>query len=247
MSTPTFSLCHASWRRPEKAIAAARMCFQRAAKPDDMEYIFAVNDDDTTRDKLVGFAHDLAYGTGYLSRWNTQVIWGDFKGSAPAWNAAAEESAGEILLQMSDDMELPPRFDELILAAIGRQPWAEDWQCQPFVVIPSEHYRKDALLTCAICNRARYKSEGHFIFPEYASVFSDDDFAIRAYAAEANGTCALVRAPEIILRHEHAYHNPAVPLDATYQRQNSAAAYENGSALFLKRNQPLIDRGFKTW
>lgn len=243
MNTPTFSLLHATYGRPAKAIAAMRMMMKRAAKPDSVEYIFACNEDDPACDEF----NELGFRCAEEMKINPIVTVANFPSSAPAWDAAAKVSTGGIMIQMSDDMEFPPRWDELILDAVYLQKWGADWKRQPFVVAPGEHYRKDALLTCAICNRARYNYEGHFIFPGYRSVFSDDDFSIRAYGDECDGLCNIVRAPEIVLRHEHAYHNPAVPHDATYARQNSPEAYAQGGALFVQRNAALVARGFKTW
>jgi len=236
MSTPTFSLLHATYGRPVKAIAAMRMALERAAMPEGVEYIFAVNNDDESRHQLLGKWMGAPF----------RYVYGDFPGSAAAWDAAAKVSTGKILVQMSDDMELPDRWDHAILNAIHGCAWSKDWEQQPFVIAVAEHYRHDDLLTMAICNRARYEQQGHFIYPGYTSMFSDDEFSCRAYADAADGLCVLIKAPQIVVRHENPYHTGA-PQDNTLLRQNSPEAYAQGQRLFVERNHQLLTRGFRTW
>ncbi len=241
MSTPTFSLLHATYGRPQKAIDAMRMALQWAGNPKAVEYVFAINSDDRTADTLLELLKpEFESRTGQIIK----VRSSDFSGSAPAWDAAAKVSAGSLLIQMQDDLELPAGWDMQLWAQLeGRLPLA--WERTPLVLTVRDGYRKDALLCTAICNRARYNQVGEFLHAGYRSVFSDDEFSIRAYADEADGKCQVVRT-DIEFRHENPYHTGA-PHDATLLRENSPEAYVIGSKLFAFRNADLIARGFKTW
>ena len=117
----------------------------------------------------------------------------------------------------------------------------------PLVIAVSDGYRKDALQTIAICNRARYEQVGEFIHAGYRSVFSDDDFTIRGLADSADGKCTLIDARDLTFTHRHHYHDKSVPWDPVYARGNSTEAYAQGQALFMKRNSHLVARGLKTW
>jgi len=77
-------------------------------------------------------------------------------------------------------------------------------------------------------------------------MFSDDEFSCRAYADAADGLCVLIKAPQIVVRHENPYHTGA-PQDNTLLRQNSPEAYAQGQRLFVERNHQLLTRGFRTW
>ena len=244
MSTPAFSILHATYGRPQKAVAAIRMWFERAARPWEVEYIFAVNE---VEQPIIG-AVMASYG-------RASYVLGDYAGSAPAWDAAAKASTGLVLIQASDDVEPPEGWDEKILHRMVGDRQRSDpahWlflasPFSPIVIAVSDGYRKDALQTIAICNRARYEQAGEFIHGGYRSVFSDDDFTIRAIADSADGKCTLINARDLTFTHRHHYHDKSVPWDPVYARGNSTEAYAQGQALFMKRNSHLVARGLKTW
>lgn len=243
MSKPTFSLLHSTFGRPAKAIAAMNMAFTRASNPREIEYIFAVNSDDPTLDELRFLASENCITkTGFMPI----IMVGDYKGSAAAWDAAAKKCSGLILIQQQDDLEVPRDWDGMLVEWLdGANTDAEWWKRTPIAVTVRDGYRTDALLCTAICNRARYEQVGEFLHAGYKSVFSDDDFSIRAYADEADGKCAVIRT-DLEFRHENPYHTGA-PHDSTLLRENSAEAYAIGGSLFIERNAGLVMRGFKTW
>jgi len=240
MSTPTWSILHATYGRPQKAVAAMRMWFERAARPDEVEYIFAVNE----VEQPIISAVMASYG-------RASYVLGDYAGSAPAWDAAAKASTGLVLIQASDDVEPPQDWDKLLWAQIAIFHWGDMMpsaiNAKPWVMSVSDGYRKDHLQTIAICNRARYEQVGEFIHAGYRSVFSDDDFTIRAIADSADGKCTLINARDLTFTHRHHSHDKSVPWDPVYARGNSTEAYAQGQALFMKRNSHLVARGLKTW
>jgi len=226
----TFSILHATYQRPHKAFAAMRMWFERAANPDAIEYIFALNHEDPTRPELMTLASSGDIRPKF-------IVGADFKGSAPAWDAAAKASSGLVSIQAQDDVEPPHRWD---LELYARMPLDE-----PAFLAVSDGYRKDKLCCTAIMTRARYEQCGEFLHAGYRSVFSDDDVTVRAYADAAAGKCSLIEARDLVFTHRHHYHDKTVPMDATYERENSAEAYAQGQALFMRRNAEILK--FKTW
>ncbi len=238
MSAPMFSLLHATFGRPAKAIAAMHMALERADNPDAVGYIFAVNNDDPS---WSDFRAALI-----LSEERATLLSGGYAGSAPAWDAAAKISTGQILIQMQDDLVLPPHWDGMLVEELeGANVDRNHWRTVPTVVRVRDGYRRDALLCTAIMNRARYEQQGEFLHAGYQSVFSDDEHSLRAYADEADGKCQVIRT-DIEFRHENPYHTGA-PHDATLRRENSPEAYALGGKLFMERNAALVARGFKTW
>jgi hypothetical protein len=67
------------------------MWLQRANNPERVEHIFSVDHDDETAATLNRFGGVVQTEDGY---------------SVGAWNLAAENSTGEIMIQLSDDIEL---------------------------------------------------------------------------------------------------------------------------------------------
>jgi hypothetical protein len=240
MSAPAFSILHATYGRPEKAVAAMRMWWERAARPEAMEYVFACNTGDdasicavTKEAKQLGCIH---------------LIHAPFSGSAPAWDAAAKVSTGQILIQGQDDVEPPQDWDHMLIGEYedGRKYLGRRLPEIPAFIAVSDGYRKDRLCCTAIMNRARYKQQGEFLHAGYKSVYSDDEVTVRAYADAAEGKCVLIEARDIVFLHQNPYHTGA-PHDATLLRENSPEAYELGGRLFMQRNADLVARGFKTW
>lgn len=238
MKPPLFSLLHATYGRPEKAVAAYRKTMALAMDPTGVEYIFACNNDDS---KPIDGANFL--GADLCA--NTFIVPGNFNGSAPAWNAAANESLGKILIQMQDDLELPLHWDISLTNAILRAGITN--LDDPFFVAVSDGFRNDGICCTAIMNRARYQQEGEFLHPGYMSVFSDDDVTYRAYRDAKIGKCKLVDARDLVFTHRHHYHDKTVPMDATYERENSSDAYRIGSELFVQRNPLAATDGIRTW
>jgi hypothetical protein len=230
-----FSVLHATRGRPEKANATMKLWSQRAIAPHAVQYILCHDADDETK---LG----LGIGTGFG---NFRSVEFNGTGSAPAWDYAAKASLAEILIQAQDDVFPPEGWDSLLEEAIKREWWALDRDKTPFVIAVSDGYRKDDLLCTAICNRKRYEQEGHFMFPGYISVFSDDDFSLRAYADADSGRCKLIKAREIVFKHEHPYHTGG-PQDEGYRRQNSPKAYEVGQRLLISRNLGAMLK-WRTW
>jgi len=234
MTTPTISLLHATWHRPEKAVATMAQWLGAAAVPADIEYIVAANEDDEKT--IAAFA-----GSDHA-----KVVTGPYRGSAPAWNDAARASAGDWLVQVSDDFVAPDRWDDFLLATIlSNTP--SNWRDFPTVVAVSDGHRTDSLMTMAICNRAYYRLEGYFLFPAYTSVFSDGHFTFRALRRAKAGTARLVNASHLVFDHRHAYHDKTVEMDETYKKQNSPEAYEQGARIFDAIHPDWRETGLVDW
>lgn len=248
--TPTFSILHATLGRPKKAAEAMERWFDRAANPAAIEYIFACNGDDPA---YIDLLREIA-GVYIATQRMPLFVVRDFHGSAPAWDAAAKISNGQILIQGQDDVEPPPGWDELIrfrlpVASIetGSATLTFPNSNIPTFVAVSDGYRKDRLCCTAIMNRARYQQQGEFLHAGYLSVFSDDEVTYRAYRDQRDGKCTVVEARDLFFLHRHHYHDPSVPMDATYAKENSSEAYRIGGALFAQRNPEAYRDGIRDW
>jgi predicted O-methyltransferase YrrM len=197
------SLLHATRGRPAMAYKARATWLDRAADPDAIEHIFALDEDDETIGPFVTCRHVINY----------------LRGPVAAWNEAAWFSKGEILIQLSDDWEPPMHWDKLIIDAIGDT-------SNPAVLAVSDGHRTDNLLCMAILTRARYLQQGYLFHPEFFSVFSDNHFTDRAYADDV-----VIDAKHIVIEHLHPAFGKA-EMDETYARSNSTQNYDRGSKTF---------------
>lgn len=199
---PKISLVHATRGRPIEAVQCMTLWLSRATHPERVEHIFAVDHDDDKAEVLQRFRSVTQKENGF---------------SVGAWNLAAAKASGDIIIQLSDDWECPPGWDEMIEKRLDIS--------QPQVLRISDGYRKDELLCMAIITRKYYEQHGLFN-PRFRNVYSDTDFTFRA---AKNG--AIVDARDIAIVHHHPFFEDR-PLDATYQRGNDPAEYERAKGIF---------------
>lgn len=206
------SLLHATRGRPSRAIACREIWMDLADDPASIEHLFAIDDDDAESLRwLKSFAHVVNPGRTCVT----------------AWNLAADQSCGRVLIQLSDDWTPPRGWDTKLRAAYaGRDPTSDS-----FVIAVSDGNRDDRLLCMAILSRARWHAqEGEVFSPAYESVFSDDEFTHRAYR---DGV--VIEARDFVFKHHHPAFGHGKE-DATYRRQNAPEKYERGKKTFRERN-----------
>lgn len=208
------SLIHATRGRVTQSVQARRKWFTRALNPDAIEHIFGLDIDDEHAKFLTVHNHVWTNGKG---------------GPVAAWNAAANKSRGQVLIQVSDDWEPPMHWDRLILDAIGDT-------SKPSVLAISDGHRKDDLLCMAILTRARYEQQGYMFHPDFFSMYSDNWFSECAFKDGVVIDCR----DSITFEHLHPVFGKA-EMDETYARSNAPAHYVRG--------QKTLDRlrsGIKT-
>jgi glycosyltransferase involved in cell wall biosynthesis len=199
---PKISLIHATRDRPLVATQAMAMWFARAKHPERIEHIFVFDEDDEKSKTLQRFRHTIQTGNGY---------------SVGAWNLGAKECIGDIIIQLSDDWECPPNWDQSIDERLD--------VTKEQVLRISDGYRKDDLLCMAILTRPYFEKHGLFN-PAFKNVYSDTDFTFRA--AKNN---AIVEAKDIAIIHHHPFWENR-PLDATYERGNDVEEYNRAKKIF---------------
>jgi hypothetical protein len=202
---PKISILHATRGRPMQAVQTMSLWLSRAKNPAAIEYIFAVDADDPTAAQLQRFGGVAQEGDA---------------GSVGAWNLAASHCVGDILIQMSDDWECPPGWDQMILDRL-------DISSEKCLRI-SDNYRTDELLPMAIVTRKFY--DRHALFnPLFKNQFSDAEFTVRAAKAGA-----IVDARDIVFAHHHPAFEPSVPVDDTHRRVSDPQERERAKAIFEK-------------
>ena len=210
--TPTVSLIHATRGRSSKAVACREAWLNTAANPWNVEHIFAVDADDK---ESVQMAKQFVSVTS------------EKRSCVAAWNLAAKRARGDLIVQLSDDWLPTQNWDLRLLEAVkGR-----DLKREEVVIAVNDGHRKDDLLCMAICSRARLEAQGALFFDGYESVFSDNEFSVRAFA---DGVVVDAR-DRITFEHVHPAFG-AAPMDKTYEHNNTTERYKSGKALFDARN-----------
>jgi hypothetical protein len=142
------------------------------------------------------------------------------------WNAAAEASTGDLLIQVADDVRPPPKWDRLLLREM-----------------PADHKTRDYVLVLpglngwqrhAFMSRTRYLRRGYMLYPGYESIYSDDDWFEHAWADQVVVDCR--KKTDLLFPHFH----PAFGLaqwDEVYRQNNQEHRYHQGAVLLSVRRQ----------
>lgn len=207
------SLIHATRGRARQAAHCRRTWLEDAIDPDGIEHIFALDVDDPDALLLTVHNHVLLRGNG---------------GPVAAWNAAAEKSRGQILVQLSDDWQPFYGWDKAIIEAIGDT-------SKPAVLAVSDGHRTDDLLCMAICTRARFLQQGNLFHPEFFSMFSDNWFSHQAFA---DGVVIDVR-DRLTFEHRHPAFGKA-EMDSIYARSNDAYHYQTGEKIMRRLDAGIL-------
>ena len=203
------SLLHATRGRPQKAWECRERWMSLAKHPAWVEYVMAVDSDDKASIELARQFKHVVVSPGSCVR---------------AWNAAAAESKGEILVQLSDDWTPPVGWDVDIVIALAAARG-------PAVLAVNDGARTDGLLCMAILNRARLEQQGELFFAGYESVFSDNEFSHRAW----KDGVVIDRRADLTFEHAHPAFGKG-EWDKTYTDSNAPERYARGAELFKERN-----------
>jgi GT2 family glycosyltransferase len=233
MNRPAFSILHTTARVPDGWINSYREWKQSAADPASFEYILSVDAGEEDNVLAAMFQHGIHEASIKL------VMNHGARSCVAGWNRAAEVSQGQVLIMNSDDMFPPPNWDWELLAAIQQCRYVTS---SDFTVHVSTGSPRDLeLMTLPILSAARYHRLGYVFWPEYPSMFSDDEFTAHAYKDRT-----VVKALFLQFRHDHPVFGRSA-VDAVYKRQNEEAKYAAGETIFERRKAagfpPLPWRG----
>lgn len=215
---PTISLLHATARLPDGWRAAMQAFLAKATDPTHVEYILAVNEDET-----------FVLPSKELTGWGRcALVKEGVTGPASGWNAAARASRGDILITVADDYFPQDAWDAQIRDAIPDV-------TRDVVLQVNNSDGSGKLLPFSILTRRYYERYGYIFYPAYHGLFGDSEFT-----AQARRDRVVYAARQIVFEHRHPDLGRA-PMDEVYARQKSHFAA--GKRLFKERKA----KGFPKW
>jgi len=210
-----FTLIHPSRGRAQKAFDTYNFWLSKASGSHAIEHILSVDEDDP---QLQSYINYFPKSTLFI------LNEGERKDVVVATNNAAQKSTGDILIYLSDDFKCPDNWDTEIARYI------DVFMIQGPALIKVDDCLQDfkvAVLTIPIMNRELYNELGYFWFPEYKSMFVDEDLYWTTHNRQW-----LYTAPSLKFPHEHVSIGKAEN-DDTYIR--SANNWDQGKELFNSR------------
>jgi hypothetical protein len=220
---PTFSLLHPTARLPEGWRPAFDAWLASCDRLERCEYLLAVE----AKWFIQSYAHSPFRFRTVLNTGRPCAV--------DAWNTAAKQSRGQVLICASDDVFPCPHWDTLLLNAIG------DLSKEAVLWVDMRDDNPD-LITHPILTRAYYERpgrggcpHGELFYPEYLSVGLDDDFT--AYARR-DGVVIDARG-DIRFEHRNVVSRKP-PDDEVYRHVGSRAAWETKARVLARR----LEEGF---
>src|ERR1035437_6319248 len=256
MNTPLFSILHTS-ARPDAWRAVYDDWMSKAVHPESVEYVLCI-------DPRWGFdAADMSKYDTPLD--NVRVVLNNRRRCyVDGVNLAAGESTGAVLVVNADDQFACDGWDEaLIDAIVGKVLGDNDLDGaalaldialvrsngldrrleSPFVIevstgTPNEHDR--GVLVMPILSRARYEAQGFVFYPEYESMYADNDFC---ESARQDGI--VIDARHLMFPHRHPMFDASGVGgwsedwqgrdDVALRAQNRPESYAIGKEIYARR------------
>ena len=220
---PLFSVLHAAKRIPQ-CFDIWRAWSAACQAQSEVEYIIAVHESDAQA--LVDSWDEVL--NRHESGIPVRVVVNPKRDCCvDNWNRAAEAADGQILIVCADDLYPPAEWDvKFALAAITR--------CKPdseFLLHVGTGSPSDAvLITHPIFSRKLYDRWGYVFWPEYESMYADNDTTERARREGVIVNCLDV----FTFDHRCAVLGK-VPWDEVARKQNSTEAHKAGREIFERR------------
>jgi len=185
--------------RHSKAIDVINKYISLATDPENIQIIVSVDEDDNP--EKYSFTHPCVTVKIGMSNGKIDAINRDMP----------HHSTFDILLVASDDMiPIVKGYDDVI-----RTKMHEHFHDRDGVLWFNDGFRKNKLNTLVICGSKYYQRFGYIYYPEYKSLWCDNEFT-----EVANRLKKQVYFDTIIIKHEHPANDSNIINDNLYLRNN---------------------------
>lgn len=223
------SLLHPSYNRATMAFSTCCNWINNTKYPLDIEYLVGL--DNTDPDKAM-YETKFKEIENKVSKLIVDV--GDSTCAVQAVNRLATKvsNTSELLVEICDDVDCFQDWDVALLKLLEGVNNFED----PKMIGTHDGLRDyGVVFTQPIMNRAAYSKLGFIVYPEYTSMFADNDFT-----EVARRTGWLVNAPHIMFKHKH-YSIGLNSIDNTYSRRNNQQEFDSNHRVYQERNRRNFD------
>ncbi len=215
--TPEFSILHATIRLPDGWRAAYQAWKDACDHWSRVEYILAIDEQDIDVDMELPDGVKLVINHGRHC-------------SVDAFNAAAEASTGDFLIQSADDWFPCPHWDTEIRKLVP------DMSKEAVIDVDNGHFTGHIII-CPMLTRAYYERPGRgacggkLFYPEYMSMGADDDFTL---VAKRDGV--VITAYHLFFDHRHPWRgNVDHDTHGAYAHNQSHAAWHAKDTVLPRR------------
>lgn len=217
------TLLHPSRWRAEMAHNAFLEWANKAANPQQIQYVLALDDDDETLTEYVKlFTKEDQSRVG-------EFIWSitSSRSLVHAVNTAAKHmsATSELFAIVSDDVGTPNNWDQELFKLL---PGINNFVSPKYIGV-NDGLQPFGTFYIYIANRAYYNRLGYVLYPEYDGFYADNDGAQIARMLNA-----IVPAPHLLFEHRN-YATGKTPFDRTYAKHNNGGNIERNAAIYNAR------------
>ena len=244
-TTPKFSILHTS-ARPAKWREIYEAWLAAADHPEDVEYILVVDERwgfPSLSDKQGAASPVTSPMYRNMRAQDVVLVNTERKCYVDGVNIAALHASGDVLIVNADDQYPCPHWDTLITktmeVGVGSHykgltlpgnfnPTRDEFVLAANTGTPTE--RERGIVVMPIMSRARYSRLGYVFYPQYESMYADNDLCEHA----KHDKCLYGLNTEWVFPHRHPFFS-TTPMDAAYEAQNRSEAYALGAEIFKRR------------
>jgi hypothetical protein len=206
------SLLHATHHRQYGPLQVKSCWLERADRPDLIDYIFAMDADDSlTVEQTAGHPRVV----GPPSEQSVTAV--------KNWNAAAAVAKGDLLFVIADDLFPPRHWDTALIRIVGQ---LDPMKICFAVKVTDGPKERRVLLRHPVVSRAFYMEYGLFS-DAYHGVYCDNDITMRAF-----WHAVILDGRSLVLEHRHPSLGKA-PRSESHRRMMERGEYEYGRDTFL--------------
>jgi len=208
---------HASRGRPKLALEAIESFIESMESNIPFTYVLSIDTSDPCREEY--------FQLFTKKPWVNRIIVNDNHNVVEATNKAAEYITNEdLIFNLSDDFEPTPQWDIKLIKFISNITTEEY-----LVHIGDGHqFRMDCAII-QILSTALYRKLGYIFYPEYKSMYADNDLLAVAKALGVAHTCH-----DFYIYHSHPGFGDR-PWDETYLAEQSDERFKQGWEVLQKR------------
>ena len=187
-----------------------------ASRENPMKYVLSLDDDEPQ-------------STEYIERFEgsgVKIVFNKNNGCVQAANRAYDKENikdYDFIILTSDDMEYCENWDVKMYEIFNRVGYDK-------CIKTNQKDGKDDLLTLQVGGYQFWLDYGTFFWPEYVSVYADNDLS--EWARINN---RMIQALDIVIPHNHPDYNKTMVYDETYKKENVPENYKIGESVFKKR------------
>jgi hypothetical protein len=224
------ALIHPSYGRPDLACKIFEEWCSTCKNPKDIEYLVGLDSCDPKADM---YPQKIMLSREYAKWGRVMIQSGDSTDSVKASYRMAKQISDttEILFQISDDTGPIQDWDVKLIETFGI---CDNFKEPKSLFVGDGYWPFGTVFVHPIINRALYDKLGFILYPDYTSMFADNDFT--EVCRKLN---CFILAPQLVFQHRH-YTKGMTPFDETYARRNNQVEFNKNQAIFLERQK----RGF---